>query len=164
MSTERRELGIRQRGLQVSYRLAYSVGRVVLSTTRLRFSAVRVVVQRDHQVLLVRHTYSRPSVWLLPGGGLRWREVASIAAAREVEEEVGLAVSVRLLGTVDTLEDDVRARTTGFVALVQDEELKVDPVEIAEARWFPLQSLPSQISDASAALVEQASRQPGGRP
>lgn len=137
-------------------RAAYQSGRLVLRFTGIRFSAVRVVTRCDDEVLLVRHTYSRPTVWLLPGGGLKPREAPSLAAARELREEVGIKATVEYLGNVQTVEDGVRASTTGFLAWVDGRRLTVDPVEIEEARWFPLDSLPQEMSPASVLLIDEA--------
>ena len=49
---------------------------------------VRVMLIRDGQVLLIRHSYLRG--WYLPGGGLKRGESMEAAARREAREESGL--------------------------------------------------------------------------
>src|SRR5688572_2850561 len=54
---------------------------------------VRAVLLDDRKVLLIKHTYL-PG-WQFPGGGVEPGETAEQAAAREVLEETGYAVSGR---------------------------------------------------------------------
>jgi 8-oxo-dGTP pyrophosphatase MutT (NUDIX family) len=49
------------------------------------------LIERDGQILLVRHSYV--SGWLLPGGGVGRGEPAEVAILRELKEEIGLTSS-----------------------------------------------------------------------
>jgi 8-oxo-dGTP pyrophosphatase MutT (NUDIX family) len=58
---------------------------------------VRVVLLREGQVLLVKHTYQ--DAWYVPGGGVKYGETLVEAARREASEEVGASLgALRLLG------------------------------------------------------------------
>ncbi len=48
---------------------------------------VRIMLVRDGQVILVRHTYM--DSWFFPGGSVKWGETLAEAACREAREEVG---------------------------------------------------------------------------
>ena len=91
--------------LLAATRLALCVGsrhwpfrarRVAFRHLPTRFPVGAAVLLRDPagRVLLVRQTYHRPTTWSPPGGWIGRGETLRQAAAREVCEEVGLAVEV----------------------------------------------------------------------
>ena len=56
-------------------------------------------IVRDHHLLLIRHRDhgTGRSYWVLPGGGREGDETEEACVAREMSEEVGLAVTVERL-------------------------------------------------------------------
>jgi ADP-ribose pyrophosphatase YjhB (NUDIX family) len=91
------------------------------------------VTDAEGRVLAVRTTYLGPD-WMLPGGRIERGETPHAGAAREAEEETGLAVAVdRLL-----LVDGRRGRDTSFVFAghVIGGTLVPQFGEIAEAGWI----------------------------
>jgi 8-oxo-dGTP pyrophosphatase MutT (NUDIX family) len=106
-------------------------------------------------LILVRHSYGRSDLFLLPGGGIRPFESPAAAAAREISEELGCAlvdlalVSVHV-STAEGRRDIVhlfRARAAGPVC--------ADGREIAEARAFALDRLPASLSPATARRIDE---------
>ena len=118
--------------------------RAAYRQTRGMTLGTRVVVLRDQDadVMLVRHVYA-PG-WLLPGGGVERGEALADAARRELREEAGIVAEEEprlhgiFLNDAQFRGDHVacfvvrRFRTEGFKP----------GVEIAEARFFPVDRLP----------------------
>ncbi len=114
---------------------------------------VRVLLVKDDQVLLVRHTYKKG--WHLPGGGLKRGETVEEAARREAREETGAELrSIRLVGIFSDLEDGFNGHNILFAS--NDFEI-VGPHdhEIAEARFFPLDTLPDDLPPGQRRRVEE---------
>ena len=90
-------------------------------------------------LLLVRHAYGDTHLFLLPGGGVRLFERPEAAAAREVKEELGCGIAGLSLVSVHASTHE--GKRAGAV--------RIDGVEIAEARFFPLDALPATTSPAT---------------
>jgi 8-oxo-dGTP pyrophosphatase MutT (NUDIX family) len=87
--------------------------------------------------LIVRHSYSDPAWWGMPGGGYRpARETPEQAGVREVFEELALTVTdiPAVLDTVTTTLEGKRDTLTIVQATPVRASFARSP-EIAEARW-----------------------------
>ncbi|CAN5610184.1 MAG: NUDIX hydrolase [Chloroflexi bacterium] len=84
------------------------------------------------RILVVRTTYLGPG-WMLPGGRIERGETPHDGAARETQEETGLAVIVERLVLVDAR----RGRDVSFVyaGRVVGGEMQPQFGEIAEVAW-----------------------------
>ncbi len=137
---------------RVGYRVAYAV--LVAGSLLLRphTRGVKCAVVLGGEVLLVRHAYGSRQ-WDLPGGFVRSREAFGDAIRREVREELGIAAGVWTERRELRRRNGGRHETIRLYRLdVASAEVAVDPVEIAEVRWFPIAALPLDRSD----LVTQA--------
>jgi 8-oxo-dGTP diphosphatase len=89
--------------------------------------------------LVVRHSYSDPSRWGLPGGGYKpTAETPEQAASREVTEELSLDVppsSFTVLDTLVTTLEGKRDTLTILRAVAPSGDMSPSP-ELAEARWI----------------------------
>ncbi len=98
-----------------------------------------VLLNDDEQVLLLRHRFHNTRLWGLPGGWLSPGETIHDCWRREVKEELALEASVerlvchRAMGRI--LEFYLLGRIGGG-------QIRIDPVEILEARFFEADSLP----------------------
>jgi 8-oxo-dGTP pyrophosphatase MutT (NUDIX family) len=155
VSAEQR-VGPRVTGLRVLYRVAFRLAQLRAIVLRRRSRGVKCLLTHDgREVLLVLHTYGPRTVWQLPGGGAHRGESPALTAAREMQEELGLRdLSWRELVTVDINLEHMPVNLTCMHAEVADPTLRLDPVEIAQARWFPFDRLPARLGEEVEQLLE----------
>jgi 8-oxo-dGTP diphosphatase len=133
---------------------------------RPRTVGVRVLALREgrrgHEVLLVRHRIgSEP--WDLPGGGVSKGEPIAAAARREVFEEAGTEVRVEHVhGIYDNFRRWRRDTVLVVVATALGEPSPRRSLEIAEARFFTLDSLPSRLGAGSRRCIDEWQRGESG--
>jgi 8-oxo-dGTP diphosphatase len=114
--------------------------------------AVRTLVFKDQQVLLVGHRSSKVDKvwWMAPGGLVHAGEPAMAAAAREVKEETGLEVEIgRLVYWLEWIWQQSHCVemyftgevTGGRLAIGNDPELPQEDQVIFDARFFDVEEL-----------------------
>ncbi len=141
--------------LAVLYTLAITLRNGWWWVTRPLLVGVRIVVVRGDDVLLVRHRSGR-TPWSLPGGGVGKREPLAQAAWRECYEETGARVQIeRLHGVFENFYLGVTNYIAVFIATANDTLEPRDRMEIAEARFFPLDALPPDIEPGSARRITE---------
>ena len=104
------------------------------------------VIGEGANVLLVRHNYA-PG-WFLPGGGVERGETIYQAAVRELREEAGIVADEEPLlhGVFLNDENFPGDHVACFVVRRFTRETVAKSLEIAEARFFPLDALPDGTS------------------
>jgi len=151
---------VRGYAYQMFYRMPGSMRRRVVRLVVPKYLVGAVAVIKDSEadgagrLLLLRQPPGRR--WGLPAGLLKKHEPPAEAAARELFEESGVALSPESLtpavpnaivhprGVVDTVFfGSVPASTT---------QLVVDGGEVLEAGWFPLDDLPPLTSNTAVLL------------
>jgi ADP-ribose pyrophosphatase YjhB (NUDIX family) len=112
---------------------------------------VRAVVLNDQaQVFLIRHTYV--SGWHLPGGGVETGETALESLTRELREEACIAIDEPPVLTGVFFNRRVSRRDHVLVYVIRQFTVlgpKQPDREIAEAGFFPLESLPEGTTAAT---------------
>lgn len=112
--------------------------------------AVIVLVRDGHRCLLTRKASWAPGRYSLVAGFVDNGECLEGAARREVKEEVGVEVSeVRYVGSQNWPFPS--QLMIGFVATYAGGEIRIDPAELEDARWFPCDALPNRPSRHSIA-------------
>lgn len=114
---------------------------------------VQVMLIRDGQVVLVRHTYK--TGWYFPGGGVKRKESVETAVRREAMEETGATLGeLQLVGLYANLRGPVSNHITLFTG--HDFELNgISDDEIAEVKFFPLDQLPEDIGWGTRRRIEE---------
>ena len=104
--------------------------------------AVIVVVRDGDRVLLARKSIWAPGRYALVAGFVDNGESLEGCVAREVKEEVG--VDVKDITSVGSQNWPFPSQLmVGFVATYAGGDIRVDPEELEDARWFSCSSLPS---------------------
>jgi ADP-ribose pyrophosphatase YjhB (NUDIX family) len=117
-----------------------------------------VVIDARERVFLVRHTYARG--WHFPGGGVEPGEAVLDAARRELREEARIEILAepRLHGIFFNRNASRRDHVVVYVVReFRVIEPKAPDREIAEARFFPLDALPPDLTRGTRARLEEIS-------
>ena len=133
---------------RIFYRAAKPVLHPVYRQMRGMTLGTRTLVLKDggREIMLIRHTYA-PG-WLLPGGGVERGGPVAAAAIREVREEAGIVAEEepRLHGLFLNERQFRGDHVACFVLRAFRQEPFRGGLEIAEARFFPLGTLPDGTS------------------
>lgn len=112
-----------------------------------------IILDSEKRVLLQKRRDVR--LWGIPSGHIEPGETVSQAAIREVKEETGMDIAIKhLIGVYSDPDSQVFSYpngevvhfiTTCFLAEVICGELKCDPKESLEYKYFPCDDLPEDL-------------------
>jgi NAD+ diphosphatase len=124
-------------------------------------SAIIVLIRRGRELLLARSPHFKVGVYSAVAGFVEPGETLEDAVHREVAEELGVRVH-RLRYFQSQAWPFPNGLMVGFTAEYLDGDLKPDPSEIEDARWFSLDALPALPSSYSVAhwLIQAAVEAP----
>jgi ADP-ribose pyrophosphatase YjhB (NUDIX family) len=119
-----------------------------------------VAILRDDRILLIKRLKEPESgAWSLPGGKVDWREPVSRAAVREVEEELGIAITLGpLLGVVDLIDENDGYHWVSPIhraEVFSGEPKLMEPHKHGAFGWFPFDGLPQPLAAAARFAVER---------
>lgn len=136
---------------------AFAAHRRVLAVLRWPTRGVKVMVfDAGGRLLLIRNAYGDTTAWVLPGGGIKWRETPGAAAIREVREETECQIADLIyVATFGSRAEGKRDTVHLFRGTTADMPV-ADPGEVAEARFFALDGLPDRVSPATRRRIEEA--------
>lgn len=113
-----------------------------------------IVLNSEHHVLLVQHTYDPH--WYIPGGGVKKGESVKTAMLRELYEEVGVTVigEPQLLGIYHHYILGVNDYPV--VYLINNFSLtKARSLEIKQIAWFAYDHLPDSTSPGTRRRLDE---------
>jgi 8-oxo-dGTP diphosphatase len=109
---------------------------------------VGVLVFRDDQLLMVRRKHHGAGTWAAPGGYLDSGESPEECAAREVREEVGIALTnIVYRGITNDIHPDGKHNVTIWLSARAGagEAHVAAPDELTDVGWFSPDALPRPI-------------------
>lgn len=117
---------------------------------RIRTRGVKVMAFNPAgELLLVRNTYGQRHLFLLPGGGIERRETPAEAAARELKEETGIRAEGLEARAIYFSRAEGRRDSIHLFTALATQAPEPCGIEVEEARFFPLNALPENISAAT---------------
>ncbi|WP_049568250.1 NUDIX domain-containing protein [Streptomyces sp. SBT349] len=129
----------------------------------MKHTADTVILAEGHVLLIQRRWDPYAGRWVLPGGHVDAGENALSAAARELAEETGIALSparLRQVGVYAAPGRDPRGRysTTAYTATLPAPIQPTPADDAADARWWPLTALPEMAFDHADILRDALGR------
>lgn len=112
-------------------------------------------------LLIQRGNEPYKGCWALPGGFMDMDETLEQCALRELKEETGLTPSgdITELKSFSTVDRDPRGRTITVAFLIEMPLTEAKGGDdAADARWFPLNELPSLAFDHDEIIKEALAR------
>lgn len=111
-------------------------------------NGVKCLVENDEKFLLVKLNYAH-RLWTTPGGRVDKKESFLQAAIREAKEETGVDVSnLIFIGSYESSKQYKRGFVEVYLGSSAKIDIKIDPIEIKEARWFNRNEIPENRSSS----------------
>ena len=120
-------------------RALYPLAKLYWKIFRPKTFGVKVVLlhpENKHHILLIQHTYGSSFLWNLPGGGYNPRkETPESASAREVREELGIAVNnLKKIGEYKNDTEGKRDTVLIFTATAVGTDITINN-EVQNYKW-----------------------------
>lgn len=119
-----------------------------------------VILDKNQNIYLLHRNKKGFTQWELPGGKVEPNETVEQAAVRELEEELGVTVTLKkMLGETHFNEGDLEYAYTWFLAEVNEGAMSIcEPETFDDLRSFSFDELPNlQLSNNMKKLYESIS-------
>lgn len=114
-----------------------------------------MLFNQSGELLLIRNSYGNRRLFVLPGGGIGRNETPSQAAVREVKEELGIEpAELEEVAVYTSAAEGKRDTIHLFKALATGDPVPTS-IEVEEARYFELGTLPESASPATVRRVHE---------
>jgi len=141
-------------------RIIYRLNKLRWRLTNPITVGVRLILNNNQQILLVKHTYQQH--WYLPGGGVRKGETIEQATRREAAEELGAELMhLRLFGVYTNFYDHKNDHVIVFACDDFTFTGETDD-EIERFSFFGFNDLPKRISPGSLRRLKEYVTRDGG--
>ena len=121
---------------------------------------VGAVILNDNNEILLLLRKKSPEIgsWTIPGGTVEFGERIEDALIREVEEELGIKVSiVRLLRVTNHILQSEKQHWVSPAFLVRHisgDPINKEPESHSDIRWFPIKSLPENVTMTTSLAIK----------
>ena len=125
--------------------------------TRYLVGASAVVLDEENRILVLKHTYTYPNLWGLPGGWLEGGEEIETMLERELKEETGF--EVRVLRCIDAVAIPERHQVeVHYLCQYLSGEFRAC-AEISDYRFASKDELPEGLSARHREMIERLSEE-----
>ncbi|OGI95843.1 hypothetical protein A2917_01190 [Candidatus Nomurabacteria bacterium RIFCSPLOWO2_01_FULL_42_17] len=109
---------------------------------------VKCLIEHNGKFLFIKLNYAHKK-WTVPGGAVKREESFINAAVRETKEETGIdVIDPVLIGSYESNTEYKKDIVEVFLGNHDKLDVKVDPIEIQESRWFHRNELPEDRSSS----------------
>jgi 8-oxo-dGTP pyrophosphatase MutT (NUDIX family) len=137
-------------------KLLFPLRLALLRLFRVRTRGVKVMLLNPAgEILLIRNSYGRSDLFVLPGGGIGKSEAPAVAAQREIREELGCAITGLEFVSMHFNRGEGRRDTIHLFRGLAEGAPRPDCVEVVEARFFATSGLPESVSPATLRRIEE---------
>jgi ADP-ribose pyrophosphatase YjhB (NUDIX family) len=134
--------------------LSYKAASFLWKIIKPKSFGARVMLLKDDEVLLVKHTYQ--TSWYFPGGGLKTGETYEEAIRRELKEELnGEVYKLELFGVYNSMYEGKNDSITIFICKEFEIPHQKPDSEIDEFKFFKLNDLPHDISSGTMKRINE---------
>lgn len=134
----------------------------MMATAHPRVGCGAAIVRDGSLLLVLRRREPEAGHWGLPGGKVDFGETIPEAIAREIGEELGIAIRLtRLLCIVDQIDRDAGTHwvaPTWAAEIIDGVPAVREPEALSACGWFPLDDLPTPLTFATRTVLPHLAR------